>query len=704
MPEAVGVPSDTIGRPSPDSRAQRRALAISLLLALVTFVVFGRMVVNRHDFLQYDDQLYVFENPFVPGGLTWSGVQHAFTDLVAANWHPVTMLSHMLDVSLFGLENPWGHHLVSLLLHAANAVLLFLWLRRVTQADWPSALVAALFAWHPLHVESVAWVSERKDVLSTFFWLLTMWVYVDYVAAPSIGRYLVMFGLLVLGLLSKPMVVTLPFVLLLVDYWPLNRFPAREVNWTEWSRIARRLMLEKVPLFVLVAIFCVVTLRVQTIGKALVPFDAITPSVRLTNVLMSYNQYVAKTLWPYPLAAPYVLAGRFFNIYLAALSVIGLVVVTWLIAMTARTRPYLIMGWLWYLGTLVPVIGFVQVGTQSMADRYSYIPLIGLFVMAAYGLADYVEHRASARRTVVVSTFAVLLVLAVLSFRQVGVWRDTSTLFLHAIAHTRKNHVAHSGYGTALFVEGRYEESLEQFEIAIELVPTYLSAHFNRGIVLAQLGRPEEAEREFLFAKQLGHSAHKCLLNIAKTYLQRKDKDYDRAFEIAQEANRLGSVKAPLFLAMCEEMRGNDLAAISWYEQASKAFPQDPILQSRLILIYAASQDDSARNGARALELAHRLVAQQTELGRSQDPTIHALLAAAYAENGDFKRAVSIANKALRLAEYMVSQGQHDALKLLRSIEEQLREYQQGRPYRKSTDAVVSDEDSLRKQTPFSIE
>lgn len=687
--------------PTPWS-SRRRAQAISLALVLVTIAVFGRMVVNRHGYVMFDDHAYVFENSFVPNGLTLDGLKHAFTDIVAANWHPVTMISHMLDVQLFGVKAVWGHHLVSLLLHAANTVLLFLVLRRMTGAEWPSALVAALFGWHPLHVESVAWVSERKDVLSTFFWLLTIWTYVSYLESPSIRRYLVVYACLALGLLSKPMVVTLPFVLMLLDFWPLGRISFAERTREQWKSNAWRLVGEKIPMLALVAAFCAVTIWAQNAQNAIASIDMVAPEVRIINVLMSYNQYVAKTLWPYPLAVPYVLSARIFNWYLAALSGIGLVIVTWLVAVASRKRPYLIVGWLWYLGTLVPVVGFVQVGYQSMADRYSYIPLIGLFIMLAFYLPELAAHGERIRRRLVGATVVVLFVLAVLSFWQVGLWRDTTTLFTHTQWHSERNHVAHVGLGTGYAEQHRYEEALEQFEIAIELAPRNAGAHFNRGHALSLLGRPEEAAREFILAKSLGHDPHSCVFNLGVTFMDRHD--YDTAIALAKEAIRIRPIKsATKMLAICEEARGNDVEAAKWYEQAVVTYPAEYMLRCQLIFIYASSEDPQARDGARALKLANQLATWAASLQQPNNPVILSAQAAAYAENGDFARAEYIAKHALAVAEEMVSEGRHDALRLVRRIEEQLHEYRQGRPYRKPPGVVVATDTPLEDQAPLGV-
>lgn len=695
LPRDVSSTSGNSPRPFP-------VVLVAVGLVVVTLAVFGRMVVNRHGYVMFDDHAYVFENDFVSAGLTWDGLRHAFTDVVAANWHPITIVSHMIDVQIFGVKGVWGHHLTTLLFHSANTVLLFLTFRRMTGADWPSALVAALFAWHPLHVESVAWISERKDVLSTFFWLLTMWAYVGYVEKPSLGRYLLAMVWLTLGLLSKPMVVTLPFVLLLLDFWPLGRISFSHLSWRERSRRAGRLVAEKIPMFIVVAIFCVVTVWAQKAQNAVVPMEVVSSEVRVINVLMSYNQYVQKTIWPYPLAVPYVLSARIMNWELAALSAIGLFLVTGLILWASRQRPYLIVGWLWYLGTLVPVVGFVQVGYQSMADRYSYIPLIGLFTMLAYYLPELAAWSDLVRRRMVATCVVILAVLAVLSFRQVGLWRDTITLFSHTQRHTERNHVAHTGLGTGFAEVNRIEDALEQFDIAIEIAPMNAGAHFNRGHALSLLNRPEEAAQEFLLAKALGYFEHTCMFNIAVTHMQRED--YELAIELAKRANAIKPIKSTAkMLAMCEEKRGNDAEAAKWYEQAILVYPNEFLLRCRLIFIYAASPDDAARDGERAKLLADGLVQWFVAMRQPPNPVVLSAQAAAFAECGQFPEAEHLARRALTIAEGMVSVGRKEALPLVRKIERQIEGYRDERPYRKTPGELEATSETVEGQAPLGV-
>ena len=353
------------------------SLLICLTLILTTLAVFYQ--VCTYDFVNFDDAEYIYENPNIQAGITPEAIKWAFTTGRANNWHPLTWLSHMLDWQLFG-PNPGGHHLTNLIFHIANTLLLFVVLKQMTGAIWPSAFVAALFALHPLHVESVAWVAERKDVLSTFFWILTMWAYVRYVRRPKIVSYLLVVVFFVLGLISKPMLVTLPFVLLLLDYWPLDRLNPKRPKVS--------LLIEKVPLFVMVLASCIVTFIVQSKSGAMLSGKSYSLLIRLANAFISYLQYITKMIWPVRLTMFYPHPGPNVSILYGIISAVFLLVVTIFIFQFAANRRYLVTGWFWYLGTLVPVIGLVQVGDQAMADRYSYITLTGLFIIIAWGLPE----------------------------------------------------------------------------------------------------------------------------------------------------------------------------------------------------------------------------------------------------------------------------------------------------------------------------
>jgi len=473
---------------------------LCLALVMITFVAFWQ--VRSHEFVHYDDDRYVFENRHVQGGLTRENVVWAFTTGHATNWHPVTWLSHQLDCQLFGL-NAGAHHTTNLLLHAANTVLLFLVLRRMTGATYKSAFVAALFAVHPLHVESVAWVAERKDVLSTLFWLLTMWAYVRYVHTPGVWRYMSVIALFALGLMAKPMLVTLPFVLLLLDYWPLGRVGDIVSGAEKKVRAYSRLVYEKIPLFALAAGSCVVTLIVQRHGGALKALETYPLDVRVANAGLAYAAYIGKMLLPRRLAVLYPHPGAVVPLWRIAGAVVLLGCVSAMVFRLRRRAPYLLTGWLWYVGTLVPVIGIVQVGSQAMADRYTYVPLVGLFIMLAWGVPELVPRRPYRKVALGVPATASIMAMAVCTWFQVGLWRDSITLFEHTLRVTSNNPVIHNSFGNALADQGRLDEAVGHYTEAIRFRRNYAEAHYNLGIALVEQGRYDEAALEYTEAVRI---------------------------------------------------------------------------------------------------------------------------------------------------------------------------------------------------------
>lgn len=463
-------------------------------LTLVTVAAFWRVFENG---FVYDDEGYVTRNPFVQQGITLRSIVWAFTAFYQANWHPLTWISHMLDWRLFG-QNAMGHHLVNLAFHAANVLLLFWALARMTGAVWKSAFAAALFAVHPLHVESVAWVAERKDVLSAFFWLLTMLAYARYAERPRFRRYFLVVLLFGLGLLTKPMLVSLPIVLLLLDYWPLARLRAG-CGLRSW----RPLLLEKLPLFALSAASCVVTLMAQRAAGALARFEDYPLLTRVANAFASYAKYVIKTFWPSRLAVLY--PGREeAALFPGAAALVFLVVASALFLRGGRSRGYLMLGWLWYLITLIPVIGIVQVGSQAMADRYTYMPLVGIFIILAWGIPDAADFAARGRYKISVVrkalpglACAVILVLTLATNVQVGYWHSNMTLWQRAIDAAGESPQACYNLGQGLQEHGEIERARLMYARAVELAPDYAQARNNLGTVLQDMGKPEEAAREF---------------------------------------------------------------------------------------------------------------------------------------------------------------------------------------------------------------
>lgn len=545
---------------SPDARDGRSgagsAAAIAILLAAAVAWVFGGVV--GHGFLSYDDNEYVTSNVAVRSGLTAGGVAWALTSTAAYNWHPLTWISHMLDVQLFGLD-PAGHHLTSIVLHLASTLLLTLFLAAATGERWKSAFAGALFAIHPLHVESVAWIAERKDVLSTFFLMLTLLAWRRWAVRPSAPRYAAVTAALACGLMSKPMLVTLPLLLLLLDHWPLGRWGAAGESARPAAR-AVRLSIEKVPLFLLAAASAAMTLWAQGRGGAVKGFDAVPLASRLANAIVSCARYLGKTLLPVDLAVFYPRPDGGLPGWQVGAS-LALIAALTAAAIALRLRcPPVFVGWSWFLVALVPVIGLVQVGDQAMADRYTYVPSIGLFVAAAWGapalLAALRRPRDARTRLRVLAAAAsvVVLALAVTARAQAGVWRDTATLFRHAIASTPPNALAErvladalvlkgdpgeaeqhyeaalairpldaparSNYGALLYRSGRTRAAVSQLEEAVRLGPGSASALNNLGLALAEVGELEEAEERFGQALAIRPDDAGARANLASTLLR----------------------------------------------------------------------------------------------------------------------------------------------------------------------------------------
>jgi len=496
VPGSVGVrqKAESIVMASP----QRRDLAICLLLAVATLALYSPAF--GHPFIfNYDDDIYVNNNSHVKAGLTWETVRWSLTSTESSNWHPATWLSHALDCTLYGL-NPHGHHVTNVLLHVLNVVLLFLLLLRATGAAGRSFLVAALFAVHPFNVESVAWIAERKNVLSTFFFLLTLGAYGWYALKPSIKRYVAVAALFVLALASKPMVVTLPCVLLLLDYWPLRRIR----GWSQFNPEAAfpvrqdslsRLVMEKLPLLALSAADCAVTFFAQRSGGAM---RLVLPlGVRLENAVYAYAMYVWKGFWPAWLAVFYPHPGATLAVWRLTLAALFLFAMSVLVWWQRAVRPYLIVGWLWFLGTLVPVIGLVQVGEQAIADRYAYVPLIGVFVVAVWGAADLADSRQLSFRSRAKAAAIVLAIFSLFTIDQLRYWRSAVDLWAHAVDVTKDSFLGEEDLGAALLATDRYAEALPHFQKAVKLRPSDPGPHLNLAGGLALSDRPRDAVLEY---------------------------------------------------------------------------------------------------------------------------------------------------------------------------------------------------------------
>ena len=479
------------------TRKQLTAM-ICFALAAVTLLVYSPVL--WHGFVIYDDPDYITGNAHVKAGLTWPGIVWAFTTGDAANWHPLTWISHMADWQLFG-SNPAGHHLTNLLFHTANSLLLFILLNQLTGAIWRSFFVAALFAWHPLHVESVAWASERKDVLSAFFWMLTLLAYVRFANLSKVQSpkskvfYILALVFFACGLMSKPMVVTLPFVLLLLDFWPLERFTIYDLRFTIW-----RLVLEKIPFFALTIASCFITYRVQS--GALWPSQSLSFHFRLANALMCYVRYISKIFWPTDIALiyPYPHYWPFAGVAVAA----GLLVLlSAIFTFHAKRFPYLFVGWFWFLGMLVPAIGLVQVGVQAMADRYTYLPGIGIFILVVWGVNDLLNSQPQKMKIATLAGSVVIACCLICTSIQLTYWRSSPELFLHTVKVTTDNYAAEDCLGKALESIGKNDDAGKLYADAVRIEPDYPMAQFDLGMNLLEHGDLNEASNHLAIAVQL---------------------------------------------------------------------------------------------------------------------------------------------------------------------------------------------------------
>jgi protein O-mannosyl-transferase len=534
---------------------------VALILIVACLIAFGR--VAKCGFINFDDGVYVTQNPHVREGLTLKSVVWAFKTTHATNWHPLTWLSHMVDFELFEL-NPAGHHLTNLFFHIANTLLLFLLLRNATGCFWESAAVAALFALHPLRVESVAWVSERKDVLCAFFGLLTMLAYVRYAQQQSLPRYLAVLLLFALGLMAKPMLVSLPFVLLLLDFWPLHRCrfagmpacPLTQETLPTSSHVTFSmsiLFLEKVPLLVLSGASSVVTFIVQQEGGAVSTFEAIPLKIRLVNSLVSYWCYLGKIFWPYNLAIFYPHQGAHIPLWQGIIAGCSLAAVTLLVLYLALRRPYLVTGWFWFLGMLVPVIGIIQVGMQSLADRYTYLPCIGIFIMIAWSLSSMARQFPHRESLFAYPFTAALIGLVTITWIQTGYWKSTDTVFKRAATVTENNFLAHSLIGDSLAAENKLDMARQEYEKALGIWPNNSDTHNKLGLVLAKQGFVDDAINQYEEALKMNPRNASAHANMATTLVEKGDLDgaeshYSEALQISPESgpahNGMGIVKA----------------------------------------------------------------------------------------------------------------------------------------------------------------
>ena len=634
---------------SEDTKHRLRRLKTAVYICLLLCTLAAYEPIRHNDFVLYDDYGDIIKNPHINNGITRQSVVWAFTSMYSANWFPLTRLSHMLDFELFG-ANPVGHHLTSVLIHSAGSLLLFLVLLRMTAALWPSAFVAVVFALHPLHVESVAWAAERKDVLSGFFWFATILAYVYYTQRPNFRRYTLVLATFALGTMSKPMVVTLPFVLLLLDYWPLNRLSLADRGLpieNHKSKIGnwKLAIIEKIPLLAMSAILSVVTFIAQQRFWAVNTLESAPLNYRIANAFISYIRYIQKTVWPGNLAVIYP-EGEFASRAAWIVCAVVFVLITALCIYIGRRRKYVLVGWLWYVGTLIPVIGLVKVGSQAMADRYMYIPMVGLLIIAGWGFKDLVGNRRLLKTALAVLAGVVLLFATILTRNQITFWQSTLTLFERALNVTTNNTAAEINYADALIKAGRTDEALLHLREAVRISPLVFPIRLKFARALLYSGHYEEAIENF-----------NMLTNSGRV----------RQYKEAHSQVFGGLATAQIRLGRYEQ-------AIENLNKVIQVDPENTAITNGLAWLLATCENSFLRNPVQAIALAKRAC----ELTEYKDAYILDTLAVAYASAGKFNEAVTTAKQAVNIAENSKDKGQE---KLISDIQRRLELFKNGQPY-----------------------
>ena len=617
--------------------------AVCVYLAGITWIVFGQTL--GHGFFNYDDPQAVSEVAEVTHGLSLKGIAWAFTHTLIGHWDPLTTLSHMADCQIFGLA-PAGHHLTNVLLHMTTAILLFLVLREMTGAIWRSAFVAALFAVHPLRVESVAWITERKDVLSGVFFMLTLGAYTRYTRAPSVRRYLAVALAFALGLMCKSMLVTVPFVLLLLDYWPLGRW-AQTVPDVGAAHARRRLwtpLLEKLPLLLLSATS--IAIQIFAVRGMIRPATALPLLPRVVNALASYVAYIGQMIYPVGLTVLYPFPYQGFPLWKAIYVILLLAGISGWAFASRRKHPYVLTGWLWYLGMLVPVIGLVQVGDQARADRYTYLPQIGLALLATWTVADLSASWRHRRLLLGAAAGTAIALLTLVAHAQTAYWRDSQTLWEHTLTCTRYNAMAHNNLGNALFEKGDTDAAILQFQKTIEIAPRYAAGHYNLGLALSKKGLKDASTAQFQAAIEIQPDDLDSLLNLGNALREKGEVDaaiaqYRKALDARPDDQK---VNYDLGNALFQKGMAKD--AISHFEKALKADPLSVQTLNNMAWVLATCADQTLRNPPRAVELARRA----NEICAGRNPDVLRTLATAHAANGEFPAALEAASQALQLA------------------------------------------------------
>lgn len=571
-----------------------KILYFLICVFLAAAVVGAYQPVRNHEFVMYDDNTYVTENEQVKKGLTWENVRWAFTHPCASNWHPLTWLSHMLDVEIYGMRSG-GHHFTNIVIHAANSVLLFAVFEYMTGFLWASAFIAAMFALHPLHVESAAWVAERKDVLSTLFMILTMGTYAVYVRRGGAARYISVLILFALGLMSKPMLVTLPFVLLLLDYWPLERirfdkddFDGGGVTAGVERRSLSYLIKEKIPFFAMSAISSVVTFIVQKTSGAVVPIEYFNLRIRIANAIVSYIGYIWHMLWPLKLAVLYPHPGDNISDGTVVAGAVVLIALTICFVYFGTRRKFLLVGWLWYVGMLVPVIGLVQVGAQAMADRYMYMPMAGLLIIITWGMWELSERLAGRKVILAVLSVSVIVASTALTVRQVRYWKNSMRLFEHTIAVSPQAYDIRNNYANFLKDEGRYDEAIKNFRIVLSQRPNMAEPYYNLGNTFRKMDRTEEAIENYKKAIKFKPDFVEAYYNLGTTSAQVGR--LDEAYAAFQKALELKPKDAEILsgMGLLLAQKGQFDKAVEYYKKAIEADPEYVVAHGRMGLALAS--------------------------------------------------------------------------------------------------------------------
>lgn len=680
---------------------KRVKVLICLVIILATLVAYEPLCHNG--FVDYDDNIYITQNPNIKSGITKQTLVWAFTQPHASNWHPLTWLSHTLDYKLFGPE-PFGHHLVNLLFHIANALLLFWILTKMTGATWPSAFVAAIFALHPLQVESVAWASERKTVLSGFFWFLTIAVYIRYTKRPGIGRYILLFCVYALSIMAKPVVVTLPLVLLLLDYWPLGRFSTAGV--VNPARQAGRLLIEKVPLLILSIVLSAITFIVQRQGGAVIAFEKVPLIYRLGNAFMSYVKYIGKLAWPKNLAVFYPFPMTIFPKAAAIVCVLLVVLITALSILIGLRKRYVTVGWLWYIGTLIPMIGIIQAGSQSMADRYMYLPMLGLLFIFAWAVKDLISNRPRLKVLAAILSTVAIFSCVILTRTQVRYWQNGITLFEHTLKVTEDNAPAEYNCGYAFLNKGRFDEAVERMRKAAKLRPTSLDARRGLGIALLKKGNCDEAIACFneILQRNNNYAPAYYYLAIAAGIQQRypdaikyletlltidpkfpdshsrmaamllETGKTDEALLHLNKALRIDTDPTEAYInfgkVYCKLGKLN-LVIENW-TKAARLHPDRTDILDNLAMVMIERNEIPPGDAKKAIEYAIRAC----ELSDYKEAEFIDTLAKAYAAAGRFEEAITTADKALDIAKAAGKEALAD------EIQERIKLYKSGQRYR----------------------